>query len=553
MSAAATIPSPSNEENIMIVLYYCYPPTSILPDQLKSHAEFHRHICDALNLGGRIRVSEEGINGVLSGTHNNLKEYERSLREELVMLVCGDQSIETNDEKDPTIEWLDMKYCHLRKDVPVEKQLFDSLSVKITREVVSLIEPVNENGRGGRNKGRARCRQRRKQRRKEKQRLEKLREINGDIVTAHEVNHQATNGENDSADAGGDEKPSSPVAEEVGVALLRNGQGGAVGPGAPQIKDDTNISELGVALPIEDWEKQTPAVHLSPHQWNEKLLQLSRENQDQKYCNIEQSTGGEAILLDTRNVYETKVGHFAVPNLATFFPNTRKFSSLPNALNTNEAAEALAGKRVFMYCTGGVRCERAGSYLRALSESNTGAWKDKERPKGIYQLHGGIQKYLESYGTEKVESTIGNETDHKDKCAPESNDDDDNATECLYRGKNFVFDPRRTDPYIGNGIMNNCAAAASNDQRVSLVGRCNVCSVPHDDYDNGHAPCEEKEARCCRCRVLVLVCNGCRPRVRCWGESESDDDNIMELFCGSGGVECIDEGNVAAKVETARF
>ncbi len=55
---------------------------------------------------------------------------------------------------------------------------------------------------------------------------------------------------------------------------------------------------------------------------------------------------------DTRNMYETKVGHFAVPNLETFFPNTRKFSSLPNALNTEEAAKALAGKQVFMYCTG---------------------------------------------------------------------------------------------------------------------------------------------------------------------------------------------------------
>ena len=52
---------------------------------------------------------------------------------------------------------------------------------------------------------------------------------------------------------------------------------------------------------------------------------------------------------------------------------------------------------------GGVRCERAGSYLRALSESNSGAWQGKEQPKGIYQLQGGIQKYLESYGREEQE------------------------------------------------------------------------------------------------------------------------------------------------------
>ena len=51
-------------------------------------------------------------------------------------------------------------------------------------------------------------------------------------------------------------------------------------------------------------------------------------------------------------MYETRVGHFAVPNLGTLFPNTRKFSSLPAALNTEMAASALSGKEVYMYCTG---------------------------------------------------------------------------------------------------------------------------------------------------------------------------------------------------------
>ena len=87
-------------------------------------------------------------------------------------------------------------------------------------------------------------------------------------------------------------------------------------------------------------------------------------------------------------------------------------------------------------------------------------------------------------------------------------------------------------------------------------GRCLLCNVPHDDYDNGHAPCENKEARCCRCRVLLLVCNGCRSKVRIWGEEKvealagGDDKNMTatsaekpDLFCGPGGQECIDEGN----------
>ena len=202
---------------------------------------------------------------------------------------------------------------------------------------------------------------------------------------------------------------------------------------------------------------------------------------------------------------------------------------------------------VLFFFSGGVRCERAGSYLRALSESNAGAWKDVQRPKGIYQLKGGIQKYLECYGksgnaTENI-SEKGSGVEDVDS----TNSPADNKP-CLYRGKNFVFDPRRTDPRIGNGITND----GGTGECMSLVGKCILCSNPHDDYDNGHAPCEEKEARCCRCRVLVLVCNECREKVRSWGEPESGGQE-QDLFCGNLGNECIDEGNIAEKVETARW
>jgi hypothetical protein len=134
------------------------------------------------------------------------------------------------------------------------------------------------------------------------------------------------------------------------------------------------------------------------------------------------------------------------------------------------------------------------------------------------------------------------------------------AKPCLYRGKNFVFDPRRTDPVVGAGIIANDddddGALPSARRVVSRVGRCVLCSIPHDDYDNGHAPCEEREARCCRCRVLLLVCDDCRRRVRCWGEpppSSGDDDRRRDIFCGDAGAKCVDDGNVAENVEVARY
>mmetsp|Transcript_26126 Transcript_26126/g.41026 ORF Transcript_26126/g.41026 Transcript_26126/m.41026 type:complete len:478 (-) Transcript_26126:1-1434(-) len=466
----------------MIALYYCYPPAPGIPkDNLEAHKLFHQEICTNLDLGGRIRVSEEGINGVLSGTEDALRDYEARLRKEMLKIVAvdgdddeGSAGCNIDDgNDDPTTEWLDIKYCHLRNDIPMEQQLFDSLQVKITREVVSLIEPTPQNQ--GKNKGK-RCRQRRKQKRKEKQMQEKLAEMS----------------------VAGDDESSKSTAKLAAAA-----------------KEVVNI---------EDWRNNTPAQHLSPEEWNNKLLELAQQEGEGSFQE------SEAVLLDTRNIYETRVGHFAVPNLPTMFPNTRKFSSLPLALNTEEAAEALAGKDVFLYCTGGVRCERAGTYLRALSDSNSGAWQGKEKPKAIFQLKGGIQKYLETYG-EQVE--------------PKS-DDDDNA-QCLYRGKNFVFDQRRTDPVIGKGITSKTAGASP--ERVESVGQCIICSKAHDDYDNGFSPCDEKEARCCRCRVLVLVCNDCRPKVRSCGEPEKD--NATDLLCGR--TACIDEGNVSENVETIRF
>jgi len=376
--AAASAENDNDQQNnMMIILYYCYPPSPIPQTQLEQHSNFHKTSCTALNLGGRIRVSEEGINGVLSGTETNLRKYESELRLELINLVGGDTTtnstdthdVETNideninesiqTEVDPTKEWLDMKYCHLRKEIPTDQQLFDSLSVKITREVVSLIEPPKQISKS---RGRARCKQRRKQKRREKERLEKLLQEECIVQVINDGEDKAVNGDHEVANDTSIQQQTK-SAQDVHQSKPSDN--------VPVSTPLSNHQEVGTAISIKDWEKTTPAVHLSPQQWNEKLLQLSQEKnindeQADDNPNNEPSEHGttqqqeqqnqtipkDAILLDTRNMYETKVGHFAVPNLETFFPNTRKFSSLPQALNTKEAAEALAGKEVYMYCTG---------------------------------------------------------------------------------------------------------------------------------------------------------------------------------------------------------
>lgn len=271
--------------------------------------------------------------------------YDAELRRELMRILYPDhpyccRDIHTSvgeEEEDPTKEWLDMKYCHLRKDIPIKQQLFDSLSVKITKEVVSLIEPTSiSSSSGGEKKGRARCRQRRKQRRREKQRCEILKDdIIKEVLDVGEL--QVKDCEDATDPTNINDNPFNEAAtetnpEEVGTTSTITS------------KDFVDRIEYGTAVQIQNWEQHTPATHLSPSEWNEKLLQYSKEKA--------MHGSEDVILLDTRNVYETRIGHFAVPQLPTFFPNTRKFSSLPQALNTEEAASALAGKQVFMYCTG---------------------------------------------------------------------------------------------------------------------------------------------------------------------------------------------------------
>ncbi|XP_026397783.1 rhodanese-like domain-containing protein 6 [Papaver somniferum] len=76
-----------------------------------------------------------------------------------------------------------------------------------------------------------------------------------------------------------------------------------------------------------------------------------------------QSGGKPVILLDARNVYETRIGKFETSNVETLDPEIRKYSDLPSWINSH--AEQLQGKSVLMYCTGGIRCEMASTYIRS--------------------------------------------------------------------------------------------------------------------------------------------------------------------------------------------
>jgi len=165
----------------------------------------------------------------------------------------------------------------------------------------------------------------------------------------------------------------------------------------------------------------------------------------------------DTVLIDCRNVYESNIGHFegSSSDCELLLPNTRQFSDFPRWVDDN--AGRLEGRRIMMYCTGGVRCERASSLIM-------------QRGKGfgeVYQLRGGIQRYLEAY-------TDGGR----------------------FKGRNFVFDERVT-----MGAEDVEVGGSDKEKPLGVVGKCLVCSRSHSDYS--------RRARCCRCRLLILVCDNC--------------------------------------------
>lgn len=106
---------------------------------------------------------------------------------------------------------------------------------------------------------------------------------------------------------------------------------------------------------------------------------------------------------------------------------------------------------VYMYCTGGIRCERASALLRR-----------RLGVKEVYQLSGGIHRYIDKFGSGG-----------------------------LFKGKNFVFDRRLA---IGS-------AQSSGGGSVQPIGQCVQCERPWDQY------C--KRWVCSTCNVMVLLCPQC--------------------------------------------
>ncbi|MDO8030197.1 rhodanese-related sulfurtransferase ['Planchonia careya' phytoplasma] len=106
---------------------------------------------------------------------------------------------------------------------------------------------------------------------------------------------------------------------------------------------------------------------------NDIFPKASRYVEPKEFYNL--SRKSDIILLDARNNYETKIGYF----LNAILPNINNFRELPSWIDKN--LFFFKNKKVLIYCTGGVRCEKLSVYLKQKGVSE------------VFQLKGGIIKY----------------------------------------------------------------------------------------------------------------------------------------------------------------
>jgi len=157
------------------------------------------------------------------------------------------------------------------------------------------------------------------------------------------------------------------------------------------------------------------------------------------YEEFNKSIDNGAIVLDMRNYYESEIGKFKNAIIPDVERSQELLPTVKKMLKNNKK------DKILLYCTGGIRCEKASSYLIH------NGFKD------VNQLNGGIIKYASDVKKNNVKSK--------------------------FIGKNFVFDSRMSESITGD-----------------IIGECHMCSEPCDRHTN----CLNEH-----CHILIIQCSKC--------------------------------------------
>ncbi|MCF6347850.1 MAG: rhodanese-related sulfurtransferase [Flavobacteriaceae bacterium] len=151
------------------------------------------------------------------------------------------------------------------------------------------------------------------------------------------------------------------------------------------------------------------------------------------------------VCVDMRNHYESEIGHFK----GAVTPDVDTFRDSLDIIEEN-LKEHKEDKNLLMYCTGGIRCEKASAYYKHKGFKN------------VFQLEGGIIEYVRQTKAANIENK--------------------------FIGKNFVFDHRRGER-ISEDIISNCHQCG------------NACDV--------HVNCENEA-----CHLLFIQCDSCKDKMQ---------------------------------------
>lgn len=186
-----------------------------------------------------------------------------------------------------------------------------------------------------------------------------------------------------------------------------------------------------VSFGVEDLDIRLTGEHVNVEQWHALL------------------DDPDVVVVDTRNAYEVDIGTFP----AALNPQTTNFREFPQWVK--EHLDPDENKRVAMFCTGGIRCEKASAYMKQAGFES------------VYQLDGGVLRYLEAV-------------------APDTN---------RWSGECFVFDQRvSVNADLAQGQYQQCYAcrhplsASDLESKVYELGvSCPHCAIASEGDEQAHA------------------------------------------------------------------
>ena len=211
----------------------------------------------------------------------------------------------------------------------------------------------------------------------------------------------------------------------------------------PRLRIVVKKEIVNLGLDPEAIKADQAGIHLEPSQAHELI--------EKKPANL--------VIIDCRNQVESAIG--TIPGAIK--PEVARFRDFPAYVDQH--LDNLKDKQVLMYCTGGVRCERASAYI-----------KSKGVAQEVYHIKGGIHRYIEQF--------------------PDG----------FFRGKNYVFDGRT-------------AIKVTND----ILGTCSICQTSCDEYTNclralcnrhfiGCQDCLEKYGNTCSAVCHDMIMNQNAPK-----------------------------------------